>query len=124
MRHHSYSLPKKMMFAKFAHGRTKNVTSKVPFRINARELKIVFEKHFSLNDNMKTTSHVVLNPIIIFVNIHFNLNFLSSLALTQSFRRISYFLSRHYLIVLIIFFQTFNQLLNFVIVKRDWREVT
>ena len=73
---------------------------------------------------MKTTSHVVLNPIIIFVNIHFNLNFLSSLALTQSFRRISYFLSRHYLIVLIIFFQTFNQLLNFVIVKRDWREVT
>ena len=41
MRHHSYSLPKKLTFAKFAHGRTdgKKVTSKVPFRINARELK-------------------------------------------------------------------------------------
>ena len=48
MRHHSYSLPKKLMFAKFAHERTdertnerkKKQTSKVPFRINARELKI------------------------------------------------------------------------------------
>ena len=43
MRHHSYSLPKKLTFAKFAHGQTnrwtKKVTSKVPFRINARELK-------------------------------------------------------------------------------------
>ena len=49
MRHHIYSLPKKLTFAKFAHERTngrtdkqtdgKKKTSKVPFRINARELK-------------------------------------------------------------------------------------
>ena len=44
MRHHSYSLPKKMNFPKFADGRTdirteKNVTPKDPLRINARDLK-------------------------------------------------------------------------------------
>ena len=49
MRHHSYSLPKKLTFAEFANERTdgrtnerkKKQTSKVPFRINARELKKV-----------------------------------------------------------------------------------
>ena len=45
MRHHSYSLPKKMKFPKFADGHTdgrteKKVTPKDPLRINARDLKI------------------------------------------------------------------------------------
>ena len=46
LRRHTYSLPKKLMFSKFVHvrvrknGRTKKVTSKDPFRINARDLKI------------------------------------------------------------------------------------
>ena len=46
MRHHSYSLPKKMKFPKFPDGRTyirtdgrKKVTPKDPLRINARDLK-------------------------------------------------------------------------------------
>ena len=44
MRHHSYSLPKKMKFPKFADGRTyrrteKKVTPKDPLCINARDLK-------------------------------------------------------------------------------------
>ena len=47
MRHHSYSLPKKMKFPKFAdirtygrtYGRKKKVTPKDPLRINARDLK-------------------------------------------------------------------------------------
>ena len=44
MRHHIYSLPKKLMLAKFAHGRTngKKVTSKDPFSINARDLIRLF----------------------------------------------------------------------------------
>ena len=52
MRHHSYSLPKKMKFSKFAdgrtyvhtdghtYGRTKKVTLKDPLHINARDLKM------------------------------------------------------------------------------------
>ena len=46
MRHHSYSLPKKMKFPKFADGRTygrtdgKKVTPKDPLHINARDLKM------------------------------------------------------------------------------------
>ena len=41
MKHHSYSLPKKMTFTKITHKRTngKRVTSKDPFRIYARDLK-------------------------------------------------------------------------------------
>ena len=40
MRHHSYSLPKKINFPKFADGQTeKEVTPKDPLRINARNLK-------------------------------------------------------------------------------------
>ena len=47
MRHHSYSLPKKIKFPKFVDihtdghtdGRKKKVTPKDPLRINARDLK-------------------------------------------------------------------------------------